>query len=282
MWKESLRIGVEKIDDQHRALFQKTEELLREICDRGVGHKEKCISAILFLKEYAVNHFADEEDYQRSIGYIGFAEHKKLHVDFVENVLLHEKKMVKSDFAEKEIKEFTGMLVAWLLYHVAGADQEIVQERKPLDTPKGHADIVSHSVFDVLNKLAALDSSPMKKVEKHDETFDESLAFEVTLTGDVSGYITYAYPLTFVKQMINSMMGFTPETIDELEVSALFEVSNIISGAICGQIATEKNIRCGMKTPFMTQRLDVQPEERIALDTGKGIVEVDLAITYKK
>jgi CheY-specific phosphatase CheX len=189
--------------------------------------------------------------------------------------------MVKSDFAEKEIKEFTGMLVAWLLYHVAGADQEIVQEKKPLVIPQGHADIVSHSVFDVLNKLAALDYSPMKKVEEHDETFDESLAFEVTLTGDVSGYITYAYPLAFVKRMINSMMGFTPETIDELEISALFEVSNIISGAICGQIAKEKNIQCGMKTPFMTQRLDVQPEERIALDTGKGIVEIDLAITYK-
>jgi CheY-specific phosphatase CheX len=121
----------------------------------------------------------------------------------------------------------------------------------------------------------------MKKAETHSETFSESLAFETTLTGDVSGYLTFAFPLKFVKNMVYSMMGFTPEAIDELEISALFEVTNIVSGSICGQIAQKSSIYCGMKPPFMTQRLAAQPDERIALDTGKGIVEVDLAITYK-
>ena len=49
MWKESLRIGINVIDEQHKELFLKTEELLKEVHDSGVAHNDKCISTILFL-----------------------------------------------------------------------------------------------------------------------------------------------------------------------------------------------------------------------------------------
>jgi len=125
MWQETFCIGMDIIDKQHRELFQKTEELLNEVRDNSVKNKEKIVSMILFLKGYAVNHFADEEAYQLSIGYKGYDEHKKLHEKFVKTVLEHEKKMVDSDFAEKDVKEFTDTLAAWLLYHVIDADKKI-------------------------------------------------------------------------------------------------------------------------------------------------------------
>ena len=128
MWNESFRIGVENIDRQHKELFKKTEELLIEVRNESVEYadrKEKCISTILFLKDYAVKHFADEEAYQISINYKDFDAHKKLHEKFVETVLQHEKKLTESDFAKTDVSEFAEMLVAWLLYHVVDADKKI-------------------------------------------------------------------------------------------------------------------------------------------------------------
>ena len=281
MWKDSLRIGVDLVDEQHRELFRITEELLKELRGSGEQRKQKCISTVHFLKDYAVKHFADEEAYQKSIGYKGFDAHKKLHDRFRETVLHHESNMAESDYADKDIKAFIGMLIAWLLYHIADADQKYVKEAGPTEAPRGHSNIVRSSVCDTLCKMAGADYQSVKIAETHAETFGDSVAIEVLLTGDTSGYITLVYPLAFIRNFIYSMMNYTPEIIDELEMSAMFETSNIISGSICGQIAREKGLLCDIMTPHTTQRPEIQPEERITLDTGKGILEVDMSIAYK-
>jgi hemerythrin-like metal-binding protein len=281
MWKDSLCIGVDIVDQQHRELFAKTEELLKEINSSGVDHKQKCIDAVLFLKNYAVRHFAEEEAYQKSIGYKDFDAHKKLHVNFIKTVLEHERNMIASDFADKEVKAFTGMLIAWLLYHIADSDQKIGKEAARAEALHGHSEIVVYSICDVLKKVAGFDTGAMKEVKTHTETFDNSIACEVVLTEDVSGYITIVYPVVFIENLINEMMGFVPEVIDELELSALSEIANIISGTVCRQIAADKNIVCDITTPYIVRRSEIDPDERIAVDTGFGIVEADISISYK-
>jgi len=280
MWKDSLRVGIKDIDEQHRKLFEKTEELLKEVNVSGVADKQKCISTILFLKDYAVNHFAEEEAYQTYIGCKGYLRHKKLHEKFIQVVLEHEKKMTESDFSEKDVKEFTGMLVAWLLYHVSGEDQKIGKEGLQIKNLYSHSDIVCDSVFDVLSKLAGLESGSMKKIEAHNEIVDDDLVIEVEFTGDIAGYIAMVYPRTFIKNLIYSMMDFTPETIAELEISAMLEISDIITATVCGQIAKKEELSWNMNLPFITKRLTSLPDERITLDTGIGIIEADIAVTY--
>jgi hemerythrin len=281
VWKESLCIGVDIIDRQHKALFAKADELLKEFHNSGAGHKQKYIDAVLFLKDYAVNHFAEEEAYQKSIGYKYFESHKKLHVNFIANVLEHEKNMLASDFADKDVKAFTGMLIAWLLHHIAESDQKIGKEAARAKALHSHGEIVFFSVCDVLHKMAGFDTGARKEVKTHAETFDNSVAYEVALKEDISGYITMVYPVVFIENLIHEMMGFVPEVIDELALSALSEMANIISGAVCRQIAADRNIVCDITTPFIVQRADIHPDERIAIDTGYGILEADIAISYK-
>jgi len=132
MWKESYSIGVDFIDQQHKELFKKVEELLIEIRSNGLRHKERCIETIVFLKEYALNHFADEEAYQLSTGYKEHDSHKKQHEKFVEILLRHEKKMAASDFAEKDVIEFLEMLFKWLSFHVADADKKMKKNENSL------------------------------------------------------------------------------------------------------------------------------------------------------
>jgi hemerythrin-like metal-binding protein len=249
MWKEELRIGVDAIDEQHKALCRKTEELLRELNSSAADHKQKCIDAIVFLKGYAVRHFADEEAYQEKIGYKGLEAHRKLHAGFVQAVLLHEKNMTASDFAEKDVKAFTGMLVAWLLYHIADSDQKITHEPAQEKILHEHNDIVCYGICDTLNKMAGYDVRGMTVVSEHTETFADAVSVEVGLKEDVTGYIVLVYPVSFVKKFIGTIMGFEPDMIDELEISALYEVSNIIIGTICRQISRDMNIVCDITTP---------------------------------
>jgi hemerythrin-like metal-binding protein len=283
MWKESYRIGVITIDEQHKGLFAKTEELLNEVKDGVAGcaaHKQKCISTILFLKDYAVKHFDDEEAYQKLVGCAGFEAHKKMHEKFVTAVLDHEKRMVESDFSEKEIRAFTGMLVAWLLYHVADTDQKIGKEVKKPETLHGNADIVFSSVCNVLSKLTGIDSGDIKKAEAQEQD-DDSITVEIGLEGDVSGYITFVYPPNFVKNLMYSMMDFMPESIGDLEISALFEASNIMGGAICSGIARSKGIVCDITPPMMGARMaGINPDETVVIDTTMGIIETDIVIDY--
>ena len=283
LWKEKLRIGVDIIDSQHKELFDRTEQLLKEVYDNGVAKKRECIDAILFLKNYAVKHFADEEAYQRSIGFEDYAAHKKLHAEFIKKVLEHEKKMLASDFAEKDVREFTGTLIAWLLYHVADSDQKIGKTAKEKQQPKAlnkHSEIVHFSVCDVLHKMAGFDVALIKEVELHGDGYDESINIEVGLTGNTTGYITLVYPDEFAKNMLGSMLGFVPAAMTELEISALFEVSNIICGTISGQISNNRGIVCDITIPQIVTRTSIRPDERIALDTGQGVMETEITIEY--
>lgn len=278
MWKESLCIGVEKIDRQHKSLFTKIEELINELQGTGTDKKQKCTDAIVYLKEYAFQHFEDEEAYQQSIGYKYYPAHKKLHEKLIKTLLDHERKMTQSDFADSDIKAFTGMLIAWLLYHVADADQKIGKDAPITEKLHAHNDIVYFSVCDVFNKMAGFDLQDMRWVETPQAPPDDSLAFKVALTGDVEGYVTFIFPIAFVKKMMEAMLGFEPEGIGELELSALCEISNIICGTICSHISEDEDMTCDISTPLIIEKSQIGTDERIVVDTGSGIVDVGVLI----
>ena len=280
MWRESLRIGVDSIDSQHKVLFEKIGELLQRIQRPETDSRKEYASIISFLKDYAVMHFTEEEAYQRSIGYKDHAAHKQLHAKFIASVLDHEKRLVSSDFANKEVREFTGMLLAWLLHHVADVDQGIANEVKKPGILSTLSEMTCESIRDVFHKMAEIDPGSIKNVENHGETFGESLIFETDLTGDITGYITILYPLELVRNLVYSMTRFRPDAIGELEISTLFEMSDIISRSICSHIARKDGISCDSSTPVITHRLDVAPDERVALDTGIGIIEADIVVNY--
>ncbi|MDR1703644.1 MAG: bacteriohemerythrin [Clostridiales bacterium] len=279
MWKDSYRIGVDTVDEQHKALFDATEKLLSNLRNHQDTRKQECMSAIAFLKDYAVRHFADEEAYQVSIGYKDYAAHKKLHEDFVQTVLSHEEKMTKTDFDLRSIKEFTGMLVTWLTYHVAGIDQSITGEKTFAEKTFGtQLDNFHYSVRDVLQKLARVDADAIKATDKSDDDFSESISVEIEFTGDASGHVTYVYTKEFTKNVIYAMMQFVPDTVDELVYSALFEVSNIISGTVCTQMG-RAGIFSDIKPPILSARPTVNLKERLVLDTGMGIIEIDFELS---
>ena len=129
MWKDSYAIGVPAVDKQHKKLFEMVDNLVMIVNDElyESEFKDDCRDAVVFMKSYVIMHFADEEAYQKAIGYKGFDEHKKIHQDFTEEIRNYAQKLENCDYDKSVVKEFVSILAAWLINHVTGDDQRIVR-----------------------------------------------------------------------------------------------------------------------------------------------------------
>ncbi|MCL2249088.1 MAG: bacteriohemerythrin [Oscillospiraceae bacterium] len=281
MWKESLRIGVDAIDAQHKKLFENVGNLVRILRSGGTVDKQKCVEIIHFLEDYMVTHFEEEEAYLTAIKYPDFYSHKKLHEGFKRTVNQHAKILEDSDFSPHDVNVFVGILAAWLLYHVTDADRRYthVTEMSGQKYMK-HEEMVLFGVSDVLEKMVGLPAASMKVTADCDECFADSVSVKVGFTDGAMGYTNITYPTSFIKDIVNEMLNYTPETIGELEMSAIFEMSNIIGGTVCRQITAIKGIFCDIKPPIESHRSTLPSDERFVIDTGKGAVEVALAVSF--
>lgn len=250
MWKESYRIGVEAIDNQHKALFQMVDGLLKDMQDGS--DKEKLKKAVDFLKKYVVIHFRDEEAYQESIHYSGMTKHKILHRDFTNAVLDFERRLIETGYSLPVLKELAGTLTAWLIYHVADADQQIVtgETKKPDEHLKSYARSFTVSISEVLSKMAGLDRSRMTGDNIPEIGAEDSVFVEIGLIGDKKGKAIFGFSRELALNLVKNMTFMDVNQIDELVCSALAEVSNISSGNAATYI-TRNGLACDIKTPVI-------------------------------
>lgn len=127
MWKEKYKIGVDLIDTQHEELFRRVSEFTKVIRSEGDwdDRLDKVKETMLFMKDYVIVHFKEEEIYQEQINYPEIEEHKKAHAEFREGINNYIKIFEEEGFTEEKIQEFGGKLMAWLIMHVGNIDQKI-------------------------------------------------------------------------------------------------------------------------------------------------------------
>lgn len=123
VWDPNLSVGINSIDQQHRTLFDKANELF----EAGKNNKTKEFIAEMlnFLDVYTKQHFQDEEAYMRSINYPGYDDQKKMHTAFIASL-----EKLKKDYQESGgnilvILNANQMVVDWLLKHISVEDKKI-------------------------------------------------------------------------------------------------------------------------------------------------------------
>ena len=125
-WDESYCIGQPMIDEQHHTLFQICWRIINIFKDNDQEKNHRAVmEAIKYLKNYTMEHFAQEEAYQQSIGYEGFPEHKQIHENFKQTVLEWETILEESGYTQANVEQFVEILNEWLAEHIIHADQAI-------------------------------------------------------------------------------------------------------------------------------------------------------------
>ena len=122
-WRESLSIGVEEIDRQHKELLLRFDMLLAA-CEEGKGILE--LKKLLdFLDSYVQTHFSDEEALQRLWNYPGYEDHHKEHQSFVERIRKLQHEIETEGLAVHHVIETNNLLFKWLINHIAKVDKEL-------------------------------------------------------------------------------------------------------------------------------------------------------------
>ena len=127
-WTEDLSTGIEKIDEQHRELFEKINDLVVAV-RQGVC-KYKISDVIRFLEDYVFFHFGEEEKYMQQFGYPGYQAHKAQHQKFIENFNELKKELPKLEGGKKpgsyDLSVWTNQVVVdWILDHIAKTDKQL-------------------------------------------------------------------------------------------------------------------------------------------------------------
>lgn len=124
IWKEEYSLGIEKIDEQHKMLFDIAGRAYKLLTDQLIVDKyDRIVSVLEELKGYTKFHFSFEEEYMMSIGYKKILSHKVEHSDFIEKINSVDLSKVDDD-QEKYLTGITDFVIEWIIGHILGRDRD--------------------------------------------------------------------------------------------------------------------------------------------------------------
>jgi hemerythrin-like metal-binding protein len=127
-WTEDLSVGIEEIDEQHKELISRINDLVdsvrQHVCKYKIG------DVIKFLEEYIVVHFGDEEGLMQKYGYPDYKAHKAQHEYFMREFAELKKELEKLEGGKKRGSydlsvETNRIVVDWILDHIAKVDKRL-------------------------------------------------------------------------------------------------------------------------------------------------------------
>lgn len=121
---EDCLIGVEQIDNEHRRLFELVNETADMLMKDNVSRSD-VTKLFAELNDYAVLHFAHEEEYMREIQDPELPRQKEMHQAFVIKLKEIELGDIKSTDDKETIKNILEFVARWLFSHILSSDTMI-------------------------------------------------------------------------------------------------------------------------------------------------------------
>jgi len=120
-WSESLNVGIESINEQHKKLVAMVNEL-HDASQQGKA-ADVLGKTLDGLVDYTKNHFAYEEKLFTETGYADAATHKAEHDKLTATVLSVQEKY-KAGAGGSLSGEVMDFLKSWLVNHIQGTDMK--------------------------------------------------------------------------------------------------------------------------------------------------------------
>lgn len=122
-WSSELEVGIELIDEQHRWLVDKTNQLYDRLASAEPDSGE--VGEVLEgLMDYTMNHFIAEEEIFHRLGYPETEAHKAQHDKFTAQIM---DLLQRHDSGERSGGETLDLLADWLVHHILKVDKAYVE-----------------------------------------------------------------------------------------------------------------------------------------------------------
>lgn len=123
-WDESLILGFEEIDNQHKSIFDHFEKLSDAVQQGKSNEVIRELSDFLF--DYARMHFATEDEIMVVYGYPKLDVQRHEHGEFSRDSI-ERKNRIEQEGATREVAiEAMGKLLRWIVRHIKQHDREMV------------------------------------------------------------------------------------------------------------------------------------------------------------
>ena len=121
-WDDEYLIGVESLDQEHRDLFARVNELGAQLARQEDKARIEETLGEIYARMAA--HFALEEKFMRDTDFPNFERHKREHERFLSNIV-----EVLEDFRKEPGLGYSVTVLAelkhWIINHVLTSDQEL-------------------------------------------------------------------------------------------------------------------------------------------------------------
>ena len=123
LWNDSLSVGVQLIDDQHKMLLKHLAELSEAVASH---HGSSEIATTLdFLVDYTDFHFGTEEKHMKAHDYPKFDEHLSMHGQFKKTLANLGEDFQEEGATPSLAEAINTLLINWFLKHIEVVDQEL-------------------------------------------------------------------------------------------------------------------------------------------------------------
>lgn len=122
-WDNSLSVGNDNIDNQHKELFYRLNKLL-EAMKEGQG-KSEVINTLDFLEVYVIKHFNYEEEIQKKNKYPKFNVQHKQHEEFKNELKELRRVFETTGISSLFVINTQQKMVKWCKDHIMNSDMEL-------------------------------------------------------------------------------------------------------------------------------------------------------------
>ncbi len=135
------------------------------------------------------------------------------------------------------------------------------------------------NVFELMLDLSDISDRPA-------ETFacEEELDISIEIVGDLAGEVVYRFPNETSLSIVNIMSGMEMDKVDDFVISAISEISNIISGNVLTMLAGE-DLNCDIRPPRLKKADDGKDyalRSDCCLSTSAGDVCLEIRLNPNK
>jgi hemerythrin len=121
-WSNSLELGIEEIDEQHRELFRRGERLYHAILHGEPASAELMLAS---FRDFVLSHFEFEERWMRRADFPEAALHREAHRDFADRLHRVTGEYRRHGPTAEVAATLQVWLEAWLREHIRGEDRNL-------------------------------------------------------------------------------------------------------------------------------------------------------------
>jgi hemerythrin-like metal-binding protein len=124
-WTDDMRVGNGRIDRQHKTFYLRAVRIAIA-CEEGRG-AEEIDEAVRYLREYAVEHFRDEEELMEAVGFPYLESHRESHLVFSAELATFEARLATTYDRAGLALELATWVADWFKQHVGAADRPLAR-----------------------------------------------------------------------------------------------------------------------------------------------------------